>query len=49
MGKFSNSAQVVYAVTCWVFGGDKWLSGQEKSKFIIEISLKYFALRSYYY
>ena len=32
MGKFSNSAQVVYAATCWVFGGDKWLSGQEKSK-----------------
>ena len=32
MGKFSNRAQVVYAATCWVFGGDYVLSGQEKIK-----------------
>jgi hypothetical protein len=32
MGKFSNRAQVVYAATCWVFGGDNTLTGEEKSK-----------------
>jgi hypothetical protein len=32
MGKFSNRAQVVYAATCWVFGGDGQLSGEEKSE-----------------
>jgi hypothetical protein len=32
MGKFSNRAQVVYAATCWVFGGDNTLTGQEQSK-----------------
>ena len=32
MGKFSNRAQVVYAATCWVFGGDNSLTGEEKLK-----------------
>ena len=32
MGKFSNRAQIVYAATCWVFGGDDTLTGQEQSK-----------------
>lgn len=31
MGKFSNRAQVVYAATCWVFGGDNFLTGKEQS------------------
>jgi hypothetical protein len=30
MGKFSNRAQVVYAATCWVFGGDDILRDEEK-------------------
>ena len=32
MGKFSNRAQVVYAATCWVFGGDQRLTGDEQSE-----------------
>jgi len=32
MGKFSNRAQVVYAATCWVFGGDGTLTGKEQSE-----------------
>jgi len=32
MGKFSNRAQVVYAATCWVFGGDNRLTGDEQRK-----------------
>lgn len=30
MGKFSNSAQVVYAAAVWVFGGDNRLTGSEQ-------------------
>jgi hypothetical protein len=29
MGKFSNRGQVVYAATCWVFGGDNSLTRDE--------------------
>ena len=32
MGKFSNRVQVVYAATCWVFGGDDTLTNQEQFK-----------------
>jgi hypothetical protein len=32
MRKFSNTSQVVYAATTWVFGGDHTLSGLEKEE-----------------
>ena len=32
MRKFSNTPQVVYAATTWVFGGDNSLSGREQEE-----------------
>ena len=38
MGKFSNRSQVVYAATCWVFGGDNSLDSEEQIEMKIAIN-----------
>ncbi len=34
MSNYSNKTQVAYAATVWVFGGDRSLSGEEKSEIL---------------